>query len=308
MYKIFFKGSEYLTVNGVPKREAECSFNEDIYVLAGGAYPSLPTAAVLKVRKGKLLPCPGVTITYWGNACAEAYIREREYLPVRPAAARAFSNVMCGGTEHIATLFYCGVYYFTIETREETFTADIPLKEVASLELHAEVMEKGALLTLIFRGERQFVYSLIYDKDYFPVMKCVTDGATVNGTRILLTDILRDMCRLSVTREYSLSSGKPKLISRAFAYREDMIDYPPALLPYLYAESAMRRDEDMCRRISRADFYNTFSGCACIAAPPHMQLEKNQTALLRPCEGGYSAEVYAFKTGAMIEDISRVKI
>ena len=122
---------------------------------------------------------------------------------------------------------------------------------------------------------------------------------------LLLTDILRDMCRLSVTREYSLSSGTPELLTRSFTYRESAPSYPAPLLPRLYCESAMCGDRDMCERISRADMFNSLGGCRGFCTPPHLQLGIEKTALLRPCAGGYNAEIYSFIVGDMIEKISR---
>lgn len=305
MLKVYFENKGYLLVNGEPANEIECGAREDIYVCACDGWEFVPSAIKLQVRGGKLLPACGARIIYWGEACAQVKLDMHRYLPFFPPLPRLFASVKCLGTEHMATYFSAPAPYFTLETESETFSAVLPLEKAESMDIFAHSMGKDVLITLRFCGERQFIYCLIYNGDYTPVMKCVTGSAAINGGRLLLTDILRDMCRLSVTREYSLSSGTPELLTRSFTYRESAPSYPAPLLPRLYCESAMCGDRDMCERISRADMFNSLGGCRGFCTPPHLQLGIEKTALLRPCAGGYNAEIYSFIVGDMIEKISR---
>lgn len=304
MLKLFFENKGYLTVNGQPTRSIECGANEDVYVLACDDFRFVPTALKLEVRGGKLRDNCGIRAVYWGGECASVLVKMRKYTRAFPPLPLLFTQANCMGVTHMATFYSAPAPYFTLETQGETYTDVLPLSNVNALDIFAHAGSGSALLILRFCGEKQFVYCLKYDKDYSPVCKCLTDGAAVNGDRIILTDILRDSCRLSVTREYSLA-GVPELISRCFTYRENIPSYPPIVLPRVYCESAMCGDREMCGRISHADAFSAISGCRGFCTPPHMRLSAEKTALLRPCDEGFRAEIYSFEVNSVIERVTR---
>ena len=309
MPKIYIRAKGYLTVNGLPFSGClECGADEDILVASCPGEGFLPNLFVLRVRRGALLPCPQAKIVFWGKAAAEVFPAAIPYLPPAPPVPRLCRELKCAGKAHLVTVFTQGGYFFTVETEEETFTHAVPLRQVDGLDVFAENCGGGSLIFLFFRGEKHYAFCLFYDGDYRPVAKCVCADAKLSGGRLLLTHELRDMRRLAVTEEYDLFSGKARLLSRSFSYRTDPAACPDLLLPYAYAESAVCGDEDACRRLSRADMFAVMSGCVALAEPPHLRTEKYQTALLRPCAGGYSAELYAYEVDGLINAVRRVPL
>lgn len=280
----------------------ECGDYDSICITACAQEENaLPVMRRIDIKGGVVLPVPGMTVTYWGREAAEITPHPFIYVPFTPPLLLMCEQIRAGGINHGVSVFSQGKLYYTIETENEIYTGQIPLCAVDDISLNACENDGKTMISLIFcGGGKRYLAVLCYDGDYHPVALCTADYAAVNDNYIVITDNVRDMCRLSVTRTYIMENCKVTLRDRSFVYRDDCIDYPPALLPYLYAESALCRDEDKCNRLYRGDGLSLMQGCKKIAAPPHMQLPLNKIALLRPCNGGYSAQCYDFTTDGML--------
>ena len=307
MPKIFFNAQGYLTVNGTPTAGAfECGENDELLIASCAGADYLPVMAKVRLKNGCPLPCDGIKTIAWQRGVFSLVIKSRRYYPPAPPSLRLCRSLSCRGVEHMLSVFEQGGYFFTIETREETFTARIPLESVDSADIYARAIDGGVLIMLKFCAKRRFFFCLFYGSDYFPLCKCLCDEVEINDCRALITDRIDDMARLSVTREYAFSCDGTELLSRTFSYRENRIDYPPELLPYLYCESALAGDREMCESLSRANAFERFRGC--LLAEPPFKLPLYQTALLRPTREGYSAEIYAFKVeGGTIGSITALR-
>ena len=163
MPKIFFNAQGYLTVNGAPTAGAfECGENDELLIASCAGADYLPVMAKVRLKNGCPLPCDGIKTIAWQRGVFSLVIKSRRYYPPAPPSLRLCRSLSCRGVEHMLTVFEQGGYFFTIETREETFTARIPLESVDSADIYARAIDGGVLIMLKFCAKRRFFFCLFY--------------------------------------------------------------------------------------------------------------------------------------------------
>ncbi len=293
---------EYLLVNG-RQHTGGCTAIDEGGMLdichCGKERYAAPLMTRLKLCGGLLSPCEWINVTRWDKDVLSISFIQKLCPPFTQPEPIAMQSVKVRGKSHNLTLYRQNGYYLTIETCDEIYTKRIPLRCCGDdVCVKLSVCEDRNCITLVavIKGcDKEYMLALNYTDDYYPLACVLADNIEAEGCEILLTDNIRDMCRIAVCRRYLIESGEINLRDTRYIYRDDCIDYVPMLLPYAYAESALIGDIDRCNELcSCGDKLHMFKGCTAIVTPPHRRLRPYEIALLRPAKGGGGVQYYDF--------------